>query len=134
MNAAVISLAIFLAVLAVWLVVQIAQSQKKSTALESQLGELRHDLLSIAQAQAQSAGHMQSIGQSVSQRLESVTKALQDGVTSSAQIASQGHTAIASELKNTREQIGLIQKQIGEVQEQSRGLSLATQALEGVLG
>src|SRR3954469_25518561 len=134
MSTAVIILAIFLAMLAIWLFVQIAQNQKKSNVLESQLSELRRDLLSIAQTQAQSAGHIQSIGQSVSQRLESVTKALQDGVTSSAQIANQGHTAIASELKNTREQIGLIQKQIGEGQEQSRGLSLATQSLEGILG
>ena len=77
---------------------------------------------------------MQSIGQTVAQRLESVTSALRDGVTNSAQIASQGQTAIATELKNTREQIGLIQKQIGEVQEQSRGLSQATQSLEQVLG
>jgi DNA recombination protein RmuC len=134
MNATLIVIAILLAALVIWLALQIAQSQKKSSALESQLTELRRDLLSIAQTQAQSAGHIESIGQSVSQRLESVTKALQDGVTSSAQIANQGHTAIATELKNTREQIGLIQKQIGEVQEQSRGLSLATQSLEGILG
>jgi DNA recombination protein RmuC len=37
-------------------------------------------------------------------------------------------------LKNTREQIGLIQKQLGEVNEQSRGLSQATKSLEMVLG
>ena len=46
----------------------------------------------------------------------------------------QGQTAIATELKNTREQIGLIQKQLGEVNEQSRGLSQATKSLEMVLG
>jgi DNA recombination protein RmuC len=134
MTAVLIAFAIFLAALVLWLALQIAQSQKKSSALESQLTELRRDLLSVAQTQSQSAGQIQSIGQTVSQRLESVTKALQDGVTSSAQITTQGQTAIATELKNTREQIGLIQKQIGEVQEQSRGLSLATQSLENVLG
>ncbi len=134
MTAVLIAFAIFLAALVLWLALQIAQSQKKSSALESQLTELRRDLLSVAQTQSQSAGQIQSIGQTVSQRLESVTKALQDGVTSSAHITTQGQTAIATELKNTREQIGLIQKQIGEVQEQSRGLSLATQSLENVLG
>src|ERR1700681_3541811 len=134
MNFAVLVAAIVLAALILWLVLQIAQSQKKSSTLESQLTELRRDLLSVAQTQSQSAGQIQSIGQTVSQRLESVTKALQDGVTNSAHITTQGQTAIASELKNTREQIGLIQKQIGEVQEQSRGLSLATQSLEAVLG
>jgi DNA recombination protein RmuC len=134
MSSAALAAAIVLAALILWLALQIAQSQKKSSALESQLTELRRDLLSVAQTQSQSAGQIQSIGQTVSQRLESVTKALQDGVTSSAQITTQGQTAIATELKNTREQIGLIQKQIGEVQEQSRGLSLATQSLENVLG
>jgi DNA recombination protein RmuC len=134
MNFAVLVAAIVLAALILWLLLQIAQSQRKSSTLESQLTELRRDLLSVAQTQAQSAGQIQSIGQTVSQRLESVTKALQDGVTSSANITTKGQTAIATELKNTREQIGLIQKQIGEVQEQSRGLSLATQSLENVLG
>src|SRR6202166_4799655 len=134
MNSALLIVAIILVALILWLLTQISQSQKKSSALESQLTELRRDLLSVAQTQSQSAGQIQSIGQTVSQRLESVTKALQDGVTSSAPITTQGQTAIATELKNTREQIGLIQKQIGEVQEQSRGLSLATQSLENVLG
>jgi DNA recombination protein RmuC len=134
MNSALIGMAILLAALVVWLVLQIAQSQKKSDALENHLAELRRDLQLMATSQAQSTGQIQSIGQNVAQRLESVTTALQDGVTNSAQIASQGQTAIATELKNTREQIGLIQKQIGQVQEQSRGLSQATQSLEAVLG
>src|ERR1700720_1167922 len=129
-----IVVAIILALLILWLLTQISQSQKKSSALETQLTELRRDLLSIAQTQSQSAGHIQSIGQSVSQRLESVTKALADGVTNSAHIATQGQTAIATELKNTREQILQLQEQIGAVPEQSRGLSLATQSIENILG
>ena len=134
MTAAWIGLAILLAALVIWLVLQNLQGQKKGDALESQLGELRRDLQTIGTAQAQSTGQMQAIGQSVAQRLENVTSALRDAGTNSAQIASQGQTAIATELKNTREQIGLIQKQIGEVQEQSRGLSQATQSLEQILG
>jgi len=134
MNAAFIAIGILLVALAAWLGLQIAQSQRKNSALESQLTELRRDLLSIAQTQSQSAGQIQSIGQSVSQRLESVTKALHDGVTSSAHIATQGQTAIAAELKNTREQILQLQEQIGAVHEQSRGLSLATQSIENILG
>src|SRR6202140_4521958 len=134
MTAVLIAFAIFLAALVLWLALQIAQSQKKSSALESQLTELRRDLLSVAQTQSQSAGQIQSIGQTVSQRLENVTKALHDGVTNSAQIATQGQTAIAAELKNTREQILQLQEQIGAVHEQSRGLSLATQSIENILG
>ncbi len=134
MNPALLIVAILLAALILWLAAQIFQSQKKSSTLESQLTELRRDLLSIAQTQSQSAGQIQSIGTSVSQRLESVTKALHDGVTSSAHIATQGQTAIAAELKNTREQILQLQEQIGAVHEQSRGLSLATQSIENILG
>src|ERR1700719_3395745 len=134
MTVVLIAFAIFLAALVVWLALQIAQSQKKSSALESQLTELRRDLLSVAQTQSQSAGQIQSIGQTVSQRLESVTKALHDGVTNSAHITTQGQTAIATELKNTREQILQLQEQIGAVHEQSRGLSLATQSIENILG
>jgi len=134
MNVALIGLAVVLAALVIWLVLQNAGSPKKGDALESQLSELRRDLQTMGTAQAQSTGQMQTMGQTVAQRLESVTSALREGVTNSAQIASQGQTAIATELKNTREQIGLIQKQIGEVQEQSRGLSQATLSLEAVLG
>ena len=134
MNSALLAAILVLAALLLWLLIQISQSQKKSSALESQLTELRRDLLSVAQTQSQSAGQIQSIGASVSQRLESVTQALHDGVTNSAHIATQGQSAIAVELKNTREQILQLQQQIGAVHEQSRGLSLATQSIENILG
>src|SRR5262249_19255246 len=134
MEIVLIGLVILLTALVIWFGLQNARGQKKSDTLETQLGELRRDLQLIGTAQAQSSGQIQTVAQAVAQRLESVTSALRDGVTNSAQIASQGQTAIATELKNTREQIGLIQKQIGEVQEQSRGLSQATQSLEQVLG
>jgi DNA recombination protein RmuC len=134
MNVVLIGVVIVVAALVLWLVLQTSQEQKKSAALEGQLNELRRDLQTIGTAQAQSTGQMATIGQSVSQRLESVTKALQDGVSNSAQIATQGQTAIANELKNTREQIGHIQKQLGEFQELGRGISSATKSLEGILG
>ncbi len=134
MTGVLIGVVIVVAGLVLWLVLQTSQEQKKNAALEGQLSELRRDLQTIGTAQAQSTGQMATIGQSVSQRLESVTKALQDGVSNSAQIATQGQTAIANELKNTREQIGHIQKQLGEFQELGRGISSATKSLEAVLG
>jgi DNA recombination protein RmuC len=134
MNVVLIGVVIVVAGLVLWLVLQTSQEQKKSALLEGQLNELRRDLQTIGTAQAQSTGQMATIGQSVSQRLESVTKALQDGVSNSAQIATQGQTAIANELKNTREQIGHIQKQLGEFQELGRGISSATKSLVAVLG
>jgi len=134
MNAVLIGVVIVVAGLVLWLVLQTSQEQKKSGLLDAQVNELRRDLQTIATAQAQSTGQMATIGQSVAQRLESVTQALQDGVSNSAQIATQGQTAIANELKNTREQIGHIQKQLGEFQELGRGISSATKSLEGILG
>jgi len=134
MNGVLIVAVMVVAALVLWLVFETSREQKKSVLLEGQLKELRRDLQTIGTAQAQSSGQMASIGQSVSQRLESVTKALQDGVSNSAQIATQGQTAIADELKNTREQIGHIQKQLGEFQELGRGISSATKSLEGILG
>jgi DNA recombination protein RmuC len=134
MNVVLIGAVIVVAALVLWLVLQTSQERRKSGLLEAQMNELRRDLQAMAIAQAQSTGQMATIGQSVSQRLESVTKALQDGVSNSAQIATQGQTAIANELKNTREQIGHIQKQLGEFQELGRGMSSATKSLEGILG
>lgn len=129
-----ITMAILVVALVAWQILQSTQGQRKSDVLETQMSELRRDLQTIATAQAQSSGQIATIGQSVSQRLESVTKALQDGVSSSAQIATQGQTAIATELKNTREQMGQIQKQLGEFQELSRNVSSATKSLEDILG
>ena len=134
MEAVLIVVVLLLVGLVVWLVLQNSKGAKNDGAVEGQVAELRRDLQTIASAQAQTAGSIQAISQSVTQRLDGVSTALREGVTNSAQIASAGQTAIANELKNTREQIGLIQRQLGEVQEQSRGLSAATQSLEMVLG
>jgi DNA recombination protein RmuC len=134
MNAVLIGVVIAVAALVVWQVLQTSQGQKRGQLLETQVNELRRDLQTIGTAQAQSTGQIATVAQSVAQRLEGVTKALQDGVSNSAQIASQGQTAIANELKNTREQIGHIQKQLGEFQELGRGMSSATKSLEGILG
>src|ERR1700733_14204921 len=134
MEAVLIVVVLLLVGLVVWLVLQNSKGAKNDGAVEGQVAELRRDLQTIASGQAQTAGSIQAISQSVTQRLDGVSTALREGVTNSAQIASAGQTAIANELKNTREQIGLIQKQLGEVNEQSRGLSEATKSLEMVLG
>src|SRR5258708_12569503 len=116
MNAVLIGVAILVAALVLWLVLQSSQGQKKNAVLESQLSELRRELQTIAASQAQSAGKVDAIGQSVTQRLDSVSKALQDGVKDSANISAQSQTAVRDEIKNTREMMERIQKQLGEVQ------------------
>jgi DNA recombination protein RmuC len=134
MNAVLIGVAILVAALVLWLVLQGLQGQKKNAVLESQLSELRRELQTIATSQAQSAGKVDAIGQSVTQRLDSVSKALQDGVKDSANISAQSQTAFRDEIKNSREMMERIQKQLGEVQQAGQQMSQTAQTLETILG
>jgi DNA recombination protein RmuC len=122
------------AVLVVWVALQNSQAQGRTQNVEKQMSELRRDLQTMATAQAQSAGQIAAIGQSVTQRLDSVTKTLQDGVSQSAQIAAQSQSAMASELKNSHQTLGEIQKQLGAVQLAGSQMSQATQTLQDILG
>jgi DNA recombination protein RmuC len=138
MNAFLIAGVILVAILVLWLALQTLQSRQKSGAIESQMNELRRDLQTIATSQAQSTGKLETIAKSVAQRLDSVTPALQDAIKNSAQITGQitsdAQTKMADELKNTREQISQIQRQLGEVQEAGKQMSQTAQTLEGILG
>jgi DNA recombination protein RmuC len=81
---------------------------------------------------------METIAKSVAQRLDSVTPALQDAIKNSAQITGQltsdAQTRMADELRNTRDQISQIQKQLGAVQLAGQQMSQTAQTLEGILG
>jgi len=138
MNVALIGVVIFVAVLILWLILQSSQSRQKSEAIESQMNELRRDLQSVATAQAKSTGQLETIAKGVAQRLDSVTPALQDAIRNSAQITGQmtsdAQTKMADELKNTREQISEIQKQLGAVHLAGQQMSQTAQTLEGILG
>jgi DNA recombination protein RmuC len=138
MNAVLISAVIAVALLVLWLVLQSSQSRQKSGAIESQMNELRRDLQTIAASQAQSTGQLETIAKGVAQRLDSVTPALQDAIKNSAQITGQmtsdAQSKMADELKNTREQIVQIQRQLGEVQQAGKQMSQTAQTLEGILG
>ena len=138
MNVALIGVVIFVAVLVLWLILQGSQGRQKSEAIESQMNELRRDLQSVATAQAQSTGQLETIAKGVAQRLDSVTPALQDAIRNSAQITGQmtsdAQTKMADELKNTRDHISQIQKQLGAVQLAGQQMSQTAQTLEGILG
>lgn len=138
MNFVLIGAVVVVAVLVLWLVLQSSQGRQKGTALESQMSDLRRDLQTIATAQGQSIGQMETIAKGVAQRLDSVTPALQDAIKNSAQITGQltsdAQTRMADELKNTREQISQIQKQLGAVQLAGQQMSQTAQTLEGILG
>jgi DNA recombination protein RmuC len=141
MNVVWIAAAVFaLALLGmvVWVLVQNTQDQKKNEALETQMNEMRRDLLTLSTAQAQSSGKMQAIADTVASRLEAITGALQKGVKDSAeitsQITSQAQTAMSNELRNTREQINEIQKQLGQVQQAGQQMHETATKLENILG
>ena len=86
--AAVLVGLILLAILA-WMLLQGAQGQRKNQALETQMNELRRDLLTLSAAQAQSSAKMETIANNVASSLGAVTTALQRGVSESAAITSQ---------------------------------------------
>jgi DNA recombination protein RmuC len=138
MNVVLIGAVLLVAILVLWLVLQSSQERRKAEALESQLNELRRDLQTMANSQAQNSGQFKAIGDSVSQRLESVTSALQEGIKNSAQVTGQitsdAQTKMASELKNTRDQISQIQQQLGAVQLAGQQMSDTARTLEGILG
>jgi DNA recombination protein RmuC len=124
--------------LVVWVLVQNTQDQKKNEQLESQLNELRRDLLGLSTSQTQSSTKMETIAGTVAERLEAVTQALQSGIKDSAQttsqITSQAQVAMATELKNTRDQISQVQKQLGEVQQAGQQMHETAEKLQNILG
>jgi DNA recombination protein RmuC len=138
MSVPIIIVALLVAATVFWLALQASQSLRRGAQLESQMTELRRELQSVATSQAQSAGQVKAIADSVSLRLESVNAAVQEGMKGAAQvtgqITSQAQSVMAEELKNTRAQIGEIQKQLGEVQQAGKQMSQTAQTLEGILG
>ena len=138
MSMEFVIVALFAAAAVIWFVLEASRNQKRSALFESQMAELRRELQSVATNQAQSSGQVKAIADSVSQRLESVNTAVQEGMKGAAQvtgqITSQAQTSMAEELKNTRAQIGEIQKQLGEVQQAGKQMSQTAQTLESILG
>lgn len=135
---AVLLLGLVLVGLVVWVLLGVTADQKKNEALESQMNELRRDLLNLSTTQAQSTSKIETIAGTVATRLEAVTTALKDGVKDSAQITSkltaESQAAMSLELKNTREQINQIQNQLGEVQQAGKQMFETAHTLENILG
>jgi DNA recombination protein RmuC len=131
-------LGLILVGLVAWVLLHLIGDQKKSQAFESQMNELRRDLLNLSTTQAQSTSKIETIAGTVATRLEAVTTALKDGVKDSAQITSkltaESQAAMSLELKNTREQINQIQNQLGEVQQAGKQMFETANTLEHILG
>jgi DNA recombination protein RmuC len=138
MNGLLIAAVMVVALAVFWLVLRSLEGRQKGEALESQMNELRRDLQTIANSQAKSTGQLETIANSVAQRLESFTPTLQEAIKNSAQITGQltsdAQARMAGELKDAREQINEIYRQLGGVQQASTQLSQAAQTIEGILG
>src|SRR5271165_5036208 len=127
MNAVLIAVVIVVAFLVLWLLLQASQNRKKEAEARARMEQVQRDVQSLA-GQTQNFGQqIGQLGQNLAKSLEGVTGALQKGVTDSASIAAQAQTAMAGELKNSRETLVQIQQQLGAVQQAGQQMSLATQ-------
>lgn len=121
-------------VLVVWLFFQSAQSRRKEEEARARVEQLQRDLQTLG-GQTQSFGQqLGQLSQNVTKSLEGVTGALQKGITDSATIAAQAQSAMAGELKNSRETLGQIQQQLGAVQQAGQQMSQSAQTLQNILG
>lgn len=120
--------------LAAWLYLQSTQSRGKEEEARARVEQLQRDLQTLA-GQTQSFGQqLGQLSQNVTKSLEGVTGALQKGITDSATIAAQAQSAMAGELKNSRETLGQIQQQLGAVQQAGHQMSQTAQTLQNILG
>src|SRR5258708_1944542 len=90
---------------------------------------------SLLASQAQRfASQTGQLNQTVLQQLGQMNQTVQKGVENSVQLTSKAQETWSAEVKSSREVLGKIQQQLGEVQQAGRELSSASQALQTVLG
>ncbi|HYL09484.1 MAG TPA: DNA recombination protein RmuC [Candidatus Acidoferrales bacterium] len=131
---AILSLVV-VALLAVWAITIQGRGQKKAELLEAQLTGLRQEMQSLLASQAQGfANQIGQMNQTVMQQLGQMNQTVQKGIENSVQLTSSAQETWSAEVRSSREVLGRIQQQLGEVQQAGRELSLASQTLQTVLG
>jgi DNA recombination protein RmuC len=120
--------------LAVWVFLQSAQGRRKEEEARARTEQLQRDLQTLAGQTLNFSQQLGQLSQNVTKSLEGVTGALQKGITDSASIAAQAQSAMAGELKNSRETLGQIQQQLGAVQQAGQQMSQTAQTLQNILG
>src|SRR5271170_204450 len=102
---------------------------------ELQMTALRQEMQGTVAAQVQAVTtQVGQLAQSVTQQLGQVRQELQSGVASSGQLALQAQREVATRLEASTDTLRQLAQQIGEVQQASRELSMASQTLQTVLG
>src|SRR5258708_19400731 len=133
MSAVLIGIVVVVVLLAAWLFLQTARSLGKEEEARARMEQLQRDLQTLAGQTQNFSQQLGQLAQNVTKSPEGVTGALQRGVTDSATIAAQAQTAMASELKNSRETLGQIQQQLGAVQQAGHQMSQTPQTLQNIL-
>ncbi len=134
MNILLVGVVAVVLVLAGWVLVQSAQGRRKEEEARARTEQLQRDLQTLSGQTQNFSQQLGQLSQSVTKSLEGVTGALQKGITDSATIAAQAQSAMAGELKNSRETLGQIQQQLGAVQQAGQQMSQTAQTLQNILG
>jgi DNA recombination protein RmuC len=134
MNLLLVAVVAVAVLLAGWAFLQGAQGRRKENEARARVEQLQRDLQTLAGQTLNFSQQLGQLSQNVTKSLEGVTGALQKGVTDSATIAAQAQSAMAGELKNSRETLGQIQQQLGAVQQAGQQMSESAQTLQSILG
>jgi DNA recombination protein RmuC len=134
MNLLLVAVVAVAVLLAGWAFLQGAQGRRKEEEARARVEQLQRDLQTLAGQTLNFSQQLGQLSQNVTKSLESVTGALQKGITDSATIAAQAQSAMAGELKNSRETLGQIQQQLGAVQQAGQQMSESAQTLQNILG
>jgi DNA recombination protein RmuC len=134
MNLLLVAVVAVALLLAGWAFLQSAQGRRKEEEARARVEQLQRDLQTLSGQTQNFSQQLGQLSQNVTKSLEGVTGALQKGVTDSATIAAQAQSAMAGELKNSRETLGQIQQQLGAVQVAGQQMSQTAQTLQTILG
>jgi DNA recombination protein RmuC len=134
MNLLLVAVVAVALLLAGWAFLQSAQGRRKEEEARARVEQLQRDLQTLSGQTQNFSQQLGQLSQNVTKSLEGVTGALQKGITDSATIAAQAQSAMAGELKNSRETLGQIQQQLGAVQVAGQQMSQTAQTLQTILG
>lgn len=134
MNLLLVAVAAVALLLAGWAFLQTGQGRRKEEEARARVEQLQRDLQTLSGQTQNFSQQLGQLSQNVTKSLEGVTGALQKGITDSATIAAQAQSAMAGELKDSREALGQIQQQLGAVQQAGQQMSQTAQTLQNILG
>jgi DNA recombination protein RmuC len=102
---------------------------------ETKTSELRQEVQNLLSTQSQGlAAQLGQLSQSVTQQLGSMSQQIQSGMASTGSLVSDAQRAVSVQLQSATSMMGVLQQQLGKVEQSGHDLSDAAKAIEGVLG